>query len=658
MDDVWIPMSDGSRLAATIWLPVDADERPVPAIFEAEPYRKNDFSGLWDARHRYMAGHGYASVKVDLRGSGDSDGILYDEYLPQEQEDAVEVIAWLARQPWCDGGVGMWGISWSGFNALQVAARHPPALKAIITLCSTDDRYADDVHYMGGCLLASDMLAWASTMLAFNAQPPLPDVVGDRWRQMWLERLERTPPYVEAWVGHQRRDEYWKQGSVCEDYRAISCPVYAVGGWADGYTNAIPRLIELLPGVRKGLIGPWAHGFPHVVEPGPQVGFLQECLRWWDRWLKGIENGIEDEPVLRTWMEDAIPPSPTQPVRPGRWLVEPSWPSPNVETLPYTLNADGLAEVAGTQVLLEQRGPLATALEGGMWCPYGGPANFAGDQRAADGMSLTFTSAPLDDPLEILGYPEVRLAIQSDRPQASVAVRLCDVAPDGASTLISVGLLNLTHRDSHERIEPLVPGQRYEVVVRLNVIGYAVSAGHRLRVAVSPNYWPWVWPSPEPVTLGVFAGASELRLPVRRAPAGEPEPARFDEPESLEQTQPERVRTGYRHETIRTDRETNLVEMRRERSMGIVRMSSRGIDLEASDVDVYSITEGDPLTARLRAERTMGLSGSGWSTRVETVSTLSSDATAFHLTNQVEAYEGATRIFTKSWTRDIPRDGV
>jgi pimeloyl-ACP methyl ester carboxylesterase len=212
--NAWIVLSDGCRLAARIWLPEDAVERPVPAILEYIPYRKNDATAARDAAmHPYFAEHGYAAVRVDTRGSGDSDGILRDEYLPQEQRDGLEVLRWLASQPWCTGRVGMMGKSWGGFNALQIAAHDPPELGAVISVASTDDRYADDVHYMGGCLLAWDMLSWASTMLAYNARPPDPDVVGERWRAMWLDRLENTPPFVESWLAHQRRDEYWKQGS-------------------------------------------------------------------------------------------------------------------------------------------------------------------------------------------------------------------------------------------------------------------------------------------------------------------------------------------------------------------------------------------------------------------------------------------------------------
>ena len=288
IENEWIPLSDGCRLAARIWLPEDVEADPVPALLEYIPYRKGDNTAGPDAtRHSYFAGHGYACVRVDMRGSGESDGVLLDEYSPLEQADAVEVIAWLAAQPWCTGAVGMFGISWGGFNALQVAAHRPPALKAIVTVCSTDDRYADDIHYVGGCVLGAYMLSWGSTMLALNARPPDPAVVGERWRDMWLERLEGSPPFVDTWLSHQRRDAYWKQGSVCEDYSAIECAVYAVGGWADTYTNAVLRLLAGLPGPKKGLIGPWAHQYPHDGVPGPAIGFLQECLRWWDHWLKG-----------------------------------------------------------------------------------------------------------------------------------------------------------------------------------------------------------------------------------------------------------------------------------------------------------------------------------------------------------------------------------
>ena len=321
-----IPLQDGTTLAARIWLPEDAERNPVPAILEYLPYRKRDGTYERDAlTYPYLAGHGYAGVRVDIRGSGESSGLLFDEYTQQEQDDALEVIAWLAARPWCSGAVGMMGISWGGFNGLQVAARRPPALKAIVTLCSTDDRYADDVHYMGGAMLTSG-LGWASFFFRAMCHPPDPLLVGDNWRAMWMERLENVPLFAELWLRHQRRDAYWRHGSICEDYAAIQCPVYAVGGWTDGYKNAIPRLLERLTAPRKGLIGPWAHAYPHFAQPGPQIGFLQETLRWWDHWLKGLDTGVMDEPLLRAWMTESVTPARYHETLPGRWVGEPSWP--------------------------------------------------------------------------------------------------------------------------------------------------------------------------------------------------------------------------------------------------------------------------------------------------------------------------------------------
>src|SRR5688572_22581540 len=347
-----IELSDGVTLSAMIWLPVDAEENPVPAILEYLPYRKRDGTTERDAlTHPYLAGHGYACVRVDMRGSGDSEGVLKGEYLKQEQDDALEILAWIAAQPWCNGAVGIIGISWGGFNGLQIAARRPPELKAVISLCSTDDRYADDVHYIGGCLMDRNV-GWATTMLGYNARPPDPVNVGENWREVWLDRLERTPPWAPPWLNHQRYDDYWKHGSVCEDFAAITCPVYMVGGWADGYPNAIPRVLAGLSGPRKGLIGPWGHQYPHLGVPGPAIDFLGECLRWWDHWLKGVDTGIMDEPMLRAWMQDSVAPAAFQAQRPGRWVAEPAWPPPEVDARLLYLNGPGALD---TQPASEQR---------------------------------------------------------------------------------------------------------------------------------------------------------------------------------------------------------------------------------------------------------------------------------------------------------------
>ncbi len=662
IENTWIPMSDGARLAARVWLPIDAKTNPVPAILEYIPYRKNDGTALRDSiRHPYTAGHGYACVRVDMRGSGDSDGILFDEYLAQEQDDALEVLAWIAEQAWCTGAVGIIGKSWGGFNALQIAARRPPQLKAIISVCSTDDRYADDVHYMGGCVLGSNMLDWASAMLAYNAQPPDPRFVGERWREMWLDRMQRMPPFIEAWLTHQRRDAFWKHGSVCENYGDIACPVYAVGGWADGYTNAIPRLLAGLSVPRKGLIGPWAHNYPDEGVPGPAIGFLQECLRWWDYWLKGRNTGIMDEPMLRVWMQDSALPRPHYEVRSGRWVAEPAWPSSNISTRTYWLNPNTLNDAAAAETRIDFVGTQSTGLDAGVWCPYGVPGDFAPDQQAEDGRSLEFTSAPLDAPMEILGFPEVTLTLAVDRPNALIAARLCDVAPTGESTLVTWGLLNLTHRQNHEHPTPLAPGQRYTITMQLNAIAHSMPAGHRWRVAVSPAYWPHAWPSPEAATLSLFTGAGcRLVLPARSPLAEEAHLAPFGPPEHSTPVAMEMLRRPSRMRSVQRDVVSGQAQLIDRNDSGRVRFLASGLELDERAESIYSITEGQPLSAAARCDRSIILERQrdAWHTRIETSSIMTSDARCFRVTNVLDAYQGNTRVFAKTWTFSVPRDLV
>jgi uncharacterized protein len=659
IQNTWIPLGDGCRLAARIWLPEDAETDPVPAILEYIPYRKTDGTAARDALlHPYFAGHGYAAVRVDLRGSGDSDGVLLDEYLPQEQEDAVEVLAWLAAQPWCTGAIGMIGKSWGGFNSLQVAALGPPELKAVVTVCSTDDRYADDVHYLGGCVLGSKMLPWASTMLGLNALPPDPDVVGERWREVWLDRLERTPAFVEAWLTHQRRDAYWKQGSVCEDFSAITCAVYAVGGWADPYSNAIPRLLAGLSCPRKGLIGPWAHQYPHSGLPGPAIGFLQECLRWWDYWLKNLDTGIMDEPMLRVWMQEWVQPRPLYVERPGRWVAEESWPAA-VEQCAYVLGDGSLTAEPAEERRLDWAGVETCGLDAGEWCPAGDAADLPADQRREDSLSLCFDSEPLAERLELLGLPVVTLALAVDRPLALVAVRLCDVAPDRSSLLIARGALNLSHRDGHEDLKRLAPDRRYTVTVRLDAIAQAVPAGHRLRLAVSPSYWPWAWPSPEPVTLSLFTGPiSRLDLPVRRPRPQDEQLRPFQPPEGAPPLAlAARAEGPADSRVVCRDMASGQVELVR-RTHDHARLLADGLERERRRVETCSIVERDPLSAAVRSKSSLQLARGGWSVRIETHSQMTSDRERFHVTNSVDAFEGEVRVFASARSFSVPRDLV
>jgi putative CocE/NonD family hydrolase len=657
IENIWIPLSDGTRLAAKLWLPTDADTDPVPAVFEFLPYRKRDGTAARDELlYPYLAGHGYAGVRVDLRGHGDSDGLPEDEYTPQEQADGVEAISWIAEQPWCTGAVGMQGISWGGFNGLQIAAHRPPALKAIITLCSTDDRYADDVHYKGGLVLGLDMLHWDTYMLLANAEPPDPEMVGDeRWRELWLERVDASQPLAETWLAHQRRDDYWKHGSVIEDHAAIECAVYAVGGWQDGYTNAIPRLLEGLSCPRKGLIGPWGHTWPQSGSPLPAIGFLQESVRWWDHWLKGADNGIMDEPMLRAWVQDSVRPASTHVERPGRWVTAAGWPPPSDTTALY-LGEHGLSAEPGDPTQRSIRGRQICGLDSGAWCGEGDTSDDPDDQRADDGMSLTFDSQPLEHDLHLLGFPRAVLELTCDRPLALVCVRLCEVFPDGASKLVTRQILNLCHRDSHEHPQPLEPGRPYAVTVELDSIGHVLAAGNRVRVAISPTYWPWAWPSPEPVTLTVTTGAgSRIELPAIEATAGDEAPE-FGPPQLPPPLPVEELATGQTTRTITRDVQTGRTDLRFLWNSGGHVVYPHGMRELAENEAVYSIVEGDPLSAEVRCLQAIEYQRGDHQVRVEARGVMTCDGESFLLEHTLVAFEHGQPVRERTWSKRIARD--
>jgi uncharacterized protein len=659
--DQWIELRDGCRLFARIVLPVDADEDPVPAILEYLPYRLTDGTAHRDRTHHpYFAGHGYAGVRVDIRGSGNSDGLLLDEYLPQEQIDACEVIEWLAGQSWCRGSVGMYGKSWGGFNGLQVAARRPPALRAVISAYSTDDRYADDVHYLGGCVLGHEALSWASYMLGLGALPPDPFYVGERWREMWLTRLRESPVFLETWLSHQRRDAFWRQGSICEDFGALDCAVLMIGGWADGYTNGFERTLAGLhaAGVAcRGLVGPWSHAWPEVAEPGPQIGYLQECVRWWDQWLKGRNRGVMNEPLLRAWMQDPIVPAAHQSRRPGRWVSEREWPSPRITARHlFPTTAGGLAAQAPSPGRLWHHGNDLAGLDAGAWCPYGRRTDFPPDQSAEDGRALSFTSAPLPEALEILGRPELELEICADRPVALVAARLCDISPSGSSLLVARGLLNLTHRNGHDRVVAVVPGQPMKVRIPLDFIGHRFSAGHRVRLALSSTYWPFAWPSPQPVTLELRLGSDTfLSLPARPTDDPGDSPLRFGSPEHTPPAEGE-VRATEDRTTTR-DLRTGQIDSRvtlDEHS----HLAATGLSFGEHQDSLHRLVEGEPLSARLEYRGEHFLTRGDWRIRVLVNTSVSADAESFTVTTDVDAFEGNVEVHAVRRAVRIPRDGV
>ncbi|KAA2316063.1 CocE/NonD family hydrolase [Pseudooceanicola sediminis] len=647
--DLWIPLSDGTRLSARLWAADGVG--PVPAVLEFLPYRKRDGTTARDAlTHPYLAGHGYACLRVDMRGNGDSDGLMDDEYSPQELSDACEVIAWIAAQDWCSGNVGMMGISWGGFNSLQVAALQPPALKAIITLCSTVDRYADDIHYKGGCLL-NENLGWAGTMWSYSSRPPDPAMRAD-WREQWLERLERQPFLATTWLSHQRRDAYWQHGSVCEDFSAIKAAVMAVGGWGDSYKNAVPQLVEKIDGPVRGIVGPWVHKYPHFAVPEPRIGFLQEALRWWDQHLKGVETGVSDEPAYSAYLMDGVRPATWYAERPGRWVTEASWPAADIETSVLDLSQQGLGKGAGA-LNLPLASPQHCGAQGGEFCAIWLGPEMPGDQRTDDALSLCFDSDAMAQ-TDIVGAPVLKLKLTADQTAGQIAVRLNHVHPDGAATRISWGVLNLTHHTSHAEPRPLIPGEEIEIELALDHIAYRLPEGHRLRVAVSSAYWPMIWPSSAATRLTLLEGA--LTLPVRAAATGDE--ITFAPAESAAPLEAETLREAAHVRRSETDHQTGAVTLVIEDDFGKSRNGDHGLIAGSVARERWTIHPDDPLSAHGWTHWTQEIERDGTRLRTEAMQEMWSDSGTFYLTGRIEAWQDDVLIYERDIKDEVPRDNL
>ncbi|HLY54853.1 MAG TPA: CocE/NonD family hydrolase, partial [Stellaceae bacterium] len=504
IENDWIPMRDGTRLAVRLWLPEGSG--PVPAVLEYIPYRKRDhYRQRDDAWGRLLARHGFAFARADVRGSGESEGVLLAEYTEQEQRDALDIIAWLAAREWCNGAVGMRGISWGGFNSFQVAAHAPPALKAIMPMCFSDRRFTDDAHYLGGALTHPNY-GWGLMFKTVMAGPPDPAIVGERWKSMWLDRLHATPAILATWTAHQRADAYWQVGSVAPGYDRIRCAVYAVCGLADYFVNVAARVMGTLSVPRKCLIGPWAHDYPYSANPGPGLDWAHEEIRWWDEWLNGTDTGIMHEPMFRAYMADRTPAETYPQDVPGRWVAEAEWPSHRIGRQVLFMNHRGLSPQIEEPAELTCAGDRVVGTLQREVHEFYMPEDLPCDQTEDDRRSLTFDSPPLEADLEIMGNAVATIRVAADVPVAKLAVRLCEVTTEGKSWLVSYGILNLTHRDGHEHPVALEPGVPVTATIALLFTAHRFHTGSRIRVALSESLWPLAWPSPRVATLRITTG--------------------------------------------------------------------------------------------------------------------------------------------------------
>jgi len=507
MVQAWIPMKDGVRLAATLYMPDGAKPgEKFPALLEYLPYRKDDDTAAGDySKHAYFARRGYVGARVDIRGFGTSEGRPPNrEYSEQEQSDGEQVIAWLATQPWSNGNVGMFGISWGGFNAMQMAMRNTPYLKAIIAVAATDELFHDDVHYIDGMMHIDEFELNMDMAEGFAVSPEyaLDDYV--------LNQRFETPPWSLLYMKHQHDGSFWR--SPMRPQSEIKVPCFLIGGFADGYRDSIPHMLENVKAPVRALIGPWNHSFPNNADFGPRVEWRDQAVRWWDYWLKGRDTGVLNDPKLIVFMRHWHPPDPNLEEVPGEWRVERGWPPREQKnTALYLQPNHTLAGSAPEPEVHQLKYVPSIGVEAGFWW-----GELLADQRPVDAFSLVYDSAPLKEEVAILGWPHAMLQASAPVPLADWFARLSDLAPDGSVTQVTGAGINGALRDSTSDPHDLEPGKIYPLDIEMHLTSWVFPKGHRIRLSVSNAQWPMVWPTPYAMTTSLGLGGesgSRLILP-------------------------------------------------------------------------------------------------------------------------------------------------
>jgi putative CocE/NonD family hydrolase len=669
--DVRIPTRDGVEVSANLFLPPTAAASPVPVVLNMDPYRKDDWSSGWDvALGAYLVDRGYAYCRVDVRGTGSSDGVALDEYTKAETLDGHDAVEWLAAQPWCTGAVGMWGLSYGGFTSIQVAATRPPHLRAIVPIQATDDRYTDDVHYVGGAMTVSELAQYAVSQVAMNALPAMPSAWGDRWLDRWRERLDATPVWLFTWAREQRDGPYWRSGSLAPDYGTIEAAVLSIGGWMDEYVDAALRMQERCAGAAgvRTIIGSWVHGLPDHAYPAPNIDWRAEMVRWFDRWLRDIPNGADTEPAI-TWHHREPSPPERFPARlNGGWRAASAYPPSAAERLVLALGRGGalgdgplVAESDGTAApgvdRFEHR-PTAGMRAGSLCWGAGHPPNgLASDLRLEAGAGPTYTSVPLTAPIDILGPPVAILHVTSRQPVAHLVVRLGCVAPDGAVEQVCEGILNLTHRDSHAEPTPLAPGRRYEVRVALRGAGYRFPAGHRIQLSVASAHWPVIWPAPGANELEIAFGPeapSRLELPLAPAGADTVAPSALDEQPVQIKEEGASVSEPTAWESTE-DAEAGTVTIRTHEGETMT-LADGASTLYVGETLLMSASERAPGQGRFENDCEYRLDKDGRRIRVVADGTTTAGETAFDMRVGLRVELDGVQFFERQWHEVIARD--
>lgn len=651
--NVRIPMRDGAYLAADLYVPDDPDVGPLPVVMEYIPYRKDDVPP-GERFYGELPRQGYIVARVDIRGTGASEGIATDEYVEQEQLDGYDAIEWLADQSFCDGSVNMMGISYGGFTSLQVATLQPPHLRTIIPMYFTDDRYTDDCHYRGGHLRQYyDVSYYGNFMIAFNALPPYAQW-SENWVEIWEDHLASNEPYLLKWLEHQTDGPYWRHGSVRDIADRITCPVFMIGGWRDGYSNSPLRLYEALTVPRKVLIGPWNHAVPDIAVPGPRIDHLHEVVRWLNYWCKGASNGVMEEPPIVYFMQHYERPDADRLDAAGDWRAESAWPVPGAFETVLHLAADGfLSEEPGADGDDPLEYDARVGVTAGLWSgglQFGQP----GDQRLDEALSLVYTSKPLIAPLSTVGRAVATLHFTTTASVLGFSVALADVAPDGSSHLVAKGMLNATRRFSLTDPQPLVPGERCEIEIEIDCTAWRFEQGHRIRLAIANADWPNVWPTPEPAASIIHHGvALPSRLTIPLVPdRGSAQPPVFHQ--SPVERRRHRARNTPPTWEVVHDALSRRAQVRfREQTRSQINSSTEVLrDYELlTEVDADSPAQA---TAYGRHSSTIRHPGSE-TTAISTVLIRGSE-THFHITIDLVVLVNGVPHHTRQWVSSVPRN--
>ena len=512
IEEAWIEMPDGVRLSVDLYKPDDLEQgEKLPVLLEYLPYRKHESRSRDYSMYSYFIREGYIVAAVDIRGTGNSEGrLIPHEYSDIELDDGEVVIDWLAGQPFSNGNVGMFGISWGGFNSIQMAVRGPDALKAIIAVDATEDLYQDDVHYMDGIM---HLDAWEMSQDLDNSRPGAPDYVIDD--ENFRNRFD-TEPWMLTYKKQQRDGPFWDRASSRDKYDRIKIPTFHIGGWYDGYRDSLPRMLANVQAPVKAMVGAWSHAWPHEPYPQPGMEWRHEAVRWFDQFLKGEDTGILDEPRFAVYVRKWHPPGPYLDYAPGYWRWEDGWPVDRIRaTRMYPQDNHTLDVEPGEVRTHALRYVPSAGIEGGgpvMWW-----GDVAHDQRPSDAFSLVYDTDPVEADTEILGLPVAHLRVSADAPRANWVVRLSDVAPDGTVTQVAGAAFNGTHRESAREPSDLVPGEEFDLDIELHFTSWVFEKGHRMRLAVSNAQWPMLWPTPYPMTTTLRLGGEDgsfVELPV------------------------------------------------------------------------------------------------------------------------------------------------